>query len=125
MLSPHNILSPAQGRPLVTPSQDIVLGCHYLTKQRGEITNPRAAEAGLAADDPRRLRVFHSPTEGRAAYDNAEIGLHGQIALRAASGGLARPAGGPYIVATAGGGLVNEGGPQELGFINQGMGKKG
>src|SRR6266480_111813 len=31
MLSTHNILSPANGRPLATPSQDIVLGCHYLT----------------------------------------------------------------------------------------------
>ena len=32
MLSTHNILSPANGRPLATPNQDIVLGCHYLTK---------------------------------------------------------------------------------------------
>src|SRR4029078_4548842 len=44
MLSTNNILSPAHGRPLATPHQDIVLGCHYLTKARGEIVNPKAAE---------------------------------------------------------------------------------
>src|SRR5439155_1743876 len=72
MLSTHNILSPAHGRPLATPNQDIVLGCHYLTKPRGENLNPRSAEAKLAADDPRRLMLFHSPLEVRAAYDNDE-----------------------------------------------------
>src|SRR5438046_125214 len=102
MLSTHNILSPAHGRPLATPSQDIVLGCHYLTKSRGEILNPRAVEAKLAADDPRRLRLFHSPGEVRAAWDNREIKLHGRIALRAASVNLARPSGGTTVITTAG-----------------------
>src|SRR5947199_2622928 len=71
MLSTHNILSPAHGRPLATPSQDIVLGCHYLTKPRGEILNPRA-NGHLTADDPRRMRVFYSPLEVRTAWDNRE-----------------------------------------------------
>src|SRR5947207_11685994 len=91
MLSSHNILSPAHGRPLATPSQDIVLGCHYLTKQRGETLNPRAADAKLAAEDPRRLRIFHGPSEVRAAYDAREIPLHGKIAILAESVNLARP----------------------------------
>jgi DNA-directed RNA polymerase subunit beta' len=124
MLSTHNILSPAHGRPLATPSQDIVLGCHYLTKPRGEILNPRAGEAKLAADDLRRLRTFYSPAEVRAAYDNREIGLHGRIALRAASVNLARPSGGTVVVTTAGRVLFNEVIPQELGFINETMDKK-
>src|SRR5437870_9649945 len=116
MLSTHNILSPAHGRPLATPSQDIVLGCHYLTKSRGEVLNPRAAEAKLAANDPRRLRVFYSPLEVRAAYDNREVTLHGQIALRAANVNLARPNASPYVVTTPGRVLFNEVVPQELGF---------
>src|SRR4029079_1073153 len=91
MLSTHNILSPAHGRPLATPSQDIVLGCHYLTKSRGEILNPRAGEANLGPDDARRLRVFHGSVEVGAAYDAAEINLHGRIALRAAGMDLAKP----------------------------------
>src|SRR5881296_443093 len=83
MLSSHNILSPAHGRPLATPSQDIVLGCHYLTKLRGETPNPRLAAAGvtLAPEDPRRLRAFHSAAEVSAAFDAGEISLHGRIAL--------------------------------------------
>src|SRR5438876_9416116 len=84
MLSTHNILSPAHGRPLATPSQDIVLGCHYLTKARGELLNPRAEDGGVAANDPRRLRIFHDPSEVRAAWDNREITLHGRLALVAA-----------------------------------------
>src|SRR5512137_264348 len=83
MLSTHNILSPAHGRPLATPNQDIVLGCHYLTKARGEIPNPHAAKAKLAPGDPRRLRVFNDPGEVRAAYDSREVELHARVALRA------------------------------------------
>src|SRR6059036_2502670 len=69
MLSTHNILSPAHGRPLATPNQDIVLGCHYLTKPRGEMLNPhlRVARVDLKPEDPRRLRCFHSPSDVRAA----------------------------------------------------------
>src|SRR4029077_13655413 len=78
MLSTHNILSPAHGRPLATPNQDIVLGCHYLTKPRGEILTPnlQSAKAKVAADDPRRLRGFQDAAEVRAAYDAGVIGLH-------------------------------------------------
>ncbi|HYM81570.1 MAG TPA: DNA-directed RNA polymerase subunit beta' [Candidatus Limnocylindria bacterium] len=126
MLSTNNILSPAHGRPLATPNQDIVLGCHYLTKPRGEILNPRAEKAGLAADDPRRLRVFHSPGEVRAAFDNAEIALHGRIAVRASGLTLAKSGGDRdgYLVTTAGRVLFNDVVPQELGFINDTMDKK-
>src|SRR5437763_163244 len=65
MLSTHNILSPAHGRPLATPNQDIMLGCHYLTKDRGDTPNPRfeVSGAALTRDDPRRLRTFYSPGE--------------------------------------------------------------
>jgi DNA-directed RNA polymerase subunit beta' len=55
-----------------------VLGCHYLTKSRGEILNPRAKDAKLAADDPRRLRVFHAPARCSRATTRASIGLHGR-----------------------------------------------
>src|SRR5512139_2132264 len=55
MLSTHNILSPAHGRPLATPNQDIVLGCHFLTKDRAD-TRP---------DD--KLRTYYGPAEVRAA----------------------------------------------------------
>src|SRR5205823_5832111 len=114
----------AHGRPLATPNQDIVLGCHYLTKPRREVPNPHAADAKLAADDPRRLRTFHSPLEVRAAYDNREIALHGQIALRAGSVRSAKPVAGAWVVTTAGRVLFNEVVPTDLGFINETMDKK-
>ena len=126
MLSTHNILSPAHGRPLATPNQDIVLGCHYLTKSRGETCNPRAADAKLAADDPRRLRTFHSAGEVRAAYDNAEVPLHGLVALRASGLNVGRPSAvkNGFIETTPGRVLFNEVVPEALGFSNQTMDKK-
>ena len=124
MLSTHNILSPAHGRPLATPNQDIVLGCHYLTKPRSEIRNPRAADARLPANDPRRLRVFVNPIEVLAAYDAGEIALHGRLALRADTVHLLKPAGSPYIETTAGRVIFNDVVPKELGFINETMDKK-
>src|SRR5437763_1991789 len=61
MLATQNILAPANGRPLATPHQDIVLGCHYLTKDSVDLLDPRAAQANLGGTDPRRLRKFHGP----------------------------------------------------------------
>src|SRR5499427_1519770 len=123
MLSTHNILSPAHGKPLATPNQDIVLGCHYLTQTRGEVPNPRAASANLPVSDPRRLRAFYSPAEVRAAYDADEVSLHGRIALHAAGASATAERNG-YIVTTAGRVIFNEVLPQELGFINETMEKK-
>src|SRR5206468_2508702 len=124
MLSTHNILSPAHGRPLATPSQDIVLGCHYLTKARGEELNPRAKDAELEANDPRRLRMFYDSSEVRAAWDNREIGLHGRLALFAGGLSLSKPEPGKFIVTTAGRVLFNEVVPAEIGFCNETMDKK-
>ena len=124
MLSTNNILSPANGRPLATPNQDIVLGCHYLTKPRGEALNPRAAEAKLEPNDQRRLRIFVDPGEVRAAYDNGEVPLHARVALRAGSVVPAKPVEGRFLVTTPGRVLFNEVVPPALGFINEIMDKK-
>jgi DNA-directed RNA polymerase subunit beta' len=68
MLSAHNILSPANGRPIAVPSQDIVLGCYYLTKERG---------ASLGEN-----KKFSSPSEVRSALDNGELSLNARILVR-------------------------------------------
>jgi len=124
MLSTQNILSPANGRPLATPHQDIVLGCHYLTRDRGEILHPRPAAAELKPDDPRRLRTFYSPDEVRAAWDNGEIALHGRIALKSTSVALVKSEPKGWLVTTAGRVLFNEVVPRDLGFQNATMDKK-
>ncbi len=68
MLAPHNILSPANGNPLATPSQDMVLGCYYMTKGK--------------KDEKGEGMVFSSPTEVRIAYDQETVSLHAQIKCR-------------------------------------------
>ena len=68
MLSVHNILSPANGRPIAVPSQDMVLGCYWLTKE----------ETGAQGEG----KVFSSPEEVRIAYDAGEVALHAQVRVR-------------------------------------------
>ena len=124
MLSTQNILSPANGRPLATPHQDLVLGCHYVTKDREDVLDARAEKAGLAADDPRRLRRFHSPDEVRAAFDNGQLPLHGRVAVRASSLPLSKPEPSGWVVTTAGRILFNDVIPRDLGYRNETFNKK-
>ncbi len=67
-MSTNNILSPATGRPIIGPSQDIVLGCYYMTRER-----PGSRGEGM---------VFSSPEEVRVAYDAGEIEIHAGIKVR-------------------------------------------
>jgi len=68
MLSSNNILSPAHGRPLTIPSQDMVLGCYYCT----------LAKKGLKGEG----RIFVSPEEVLLAYENKEVHLQALIKMR-------------------------------------------
>ena len=67
MLASKNILAPKDGKPIVTPSQDMVLGNYYLT-----IEDPK---------DPREGRVFKDINEVEMAYENEEIGFHTRFAI--------------------------------------------
>ena len=66
MLASHNILSPATGRPIVAPSQDMVLGCYYLTAE-----NP-AAKKG--AD-----KYFANLDDAIRAYEQKQVDLHAKV----------------------------------------------
>jgi len=68
MMSTNNILSPAHGEPIILPTQDIVLGLYYMTKE-----NPYAKGAGM---------LFSEPAEVRMAYDRGVIDLHSPIRVR-------------------------------------------
>ena len=61
MMSTNNILSPAHGKPIIVPSQDIVLGIYYMTRERA-----------FARGEGKR---FASPEEVRSAYDQGEVEL--------------------------------------------------
>jgi len=68
MMSTNNILSPANGDPIIVPSQDIVLGIYYMTRER-----PFSKGEG---------KTFSSPEEVRVAYDAGELDLHAAIKVR-------------------------------------------
>ncbi|WP_020004952.1 DNA-directed RNA polymerase subunit beta' [Brachyspira innocens] len=65
MLAPHNILNPANGEPIVNPTQDIVLGISYLTKLR----------TGIKGEG----KIFSSPKDALLAYDNDLVELEARI----------------------------------------------
>jgi DNA-directed RNA polymerase subunit beta' len=65
MMSTQNILLPSSGKPVATPSQDIVLGCHYLTKEK-----PGARGEG---------KLFAGPNDVRSALDHEQVDLHARV----------------------------------------------
>jgi len=73
MLSTNNIFSPSDGRPIMSPSQDIVLGIFYLTMLHPN--EPGAREAG-------KEWCFGTPAEAMLAYDRGRLGLHSKIRVR-------------------------------------------
>nr|YP_002048758.1 DNA-directed RNA polymerase gamma chain [Paulinella chromatophora]B1X3M9.1 RecName: Full=DNA-directed RNA polymerase subunit beta'; AltName: Full=DNA-directed RNA polymerase subunit gamma; Short=RNAP subunit gamma; AltName: Full=PEP; AltName: Full=Plastid-encoded RNA polymerase subunit beta'; Short=RNA polymerase subunit beta'; AltName: Full=RNA polymerase subunit gamma; AltName: Full=Transcriptase subunit gamma [Paulinella chromatophora]ACB42548.1 DNA-directed RNA polymerase gamma chain [Paul len=73
MLASANILSPATGEPVITPSQDMVLGIYYLTSSKPAQTQPAFGERGL---------TFANTYDVISAYDNDRIGLHTWIWVR-------------------------------------------
>jgi DNA-directed RNA polymerase subunit beta' len=68
MMSTNNILSPANGEPIIVPTQDIVLGIYYLTRAV-------AHERGSG-------KIFANPEEVRVSYDANTVGLHAPIQVR-------------------------------------------
>ncbi len=103
MMSTNNILSPASGNPVIVPTQDIVLGIYYLTRE-----DISAAGAG---------KTFGSVEEVRAAYDHDAVGLQAPITVRLR---------GERVKTTVGRALLSEVLPDEIPFdmINKAMGKK-
>jgi DNA-directed RNA polymerase subunit beta' len=69
MLACHNILSPATGRPIVAPSQDMVLGCYYLTAEN--VNAKKGAE-----------RYFANLNDAVRAYEQGLIELHAYVWVR-------------------------------------------
>ena len=101
MLSSHNILSPQNGGPIVVPTQDIVLGCYYLTK--------------LKEGDLGEGMLFGSAEETIIAYNNGVVGLHAKIKVRID---------GQIIETTTGRIIFNQIVPKEMGYFNQLLIKK-
>ena len=101
MMSTNNIMLPASGRPIATPSQDIVLGCNYLSR-------PKDGDLGEGM-------IFASPDEARIAEQHGQVGLHAKVKCRID---------GKVIETTVGRLIFNCVIPQELGFFNETFDKK-
>ncbi|MBU1405190.1 MAG: DNA-directed RNA polymerase subunit beta' [Proteobacteria bacterium] len=103
MMSTNNILSPAHGEPVIIPSQDIVLGLYYMSRER------HFAEG--------EGKVFSSPAEVRMAYDHGTVHLQAKVKVRRQ---------GELVETTVGRVLLGELLPDNVPFshVNQVMGKK-
>jgi DNA-directed RNA polymerase subunit beta' len=116
MLSSNNILSPANGDPIIVPSQDVVLGLYYMTRER----------AGAKGEG----MMFADTREVHRAYETRELALHARIRVRirehvkgedGAMSAVVRT-----VETTAGRALLSEVLPKGLSFdlVNQDMTKK-
>jgi len=104
MLSANNILKPQDGKPVVSPTQDMIIGSYYLTIER-----PGAKGEG---------RAFSSPEEAVMAYQLGEIDLHAKVKIR-----FRKVVDGKEVYkileTTTGRVIFNEAIPQDLGFVDR------
>ena len=108
MLGSNNILKPSSGDPIVTPSQDMVLGNYYITMEK--------------ANDPGEARVFKDCNEALMAYERREITLHARIVLPVNSFKyklFTETQRGKYLVTTVGKIKFNEILPDSFPYINE------
>ena len=118
MLAPNNLFSPASGKPITTPSQDLVLGCYYLTQ------NPRKLQAGKTAD---RMPLFADFSEVEFAMAEGSVKVHDWIRFKNPDFGKATVYGDEakrVIETTAGRVVFNQIWPEGVGFFNKACGKK-
>ena len=108
MLSTNNILKLSDGKPVVTPTQDMILGSYYLTF---EITDKPTDPEVI-----RTLRAFKDPDEAKMAYQLKQIKLQDwiRVRMRKEEDGVTYQR---TIVTTVGKIIFNEAIPQDLGFV--------
>jgi DNA-directed RNA polymerase subunit beta' len=114
MLASHNILNPANGAPITVPSQDMVLGLYYITKQK------RSTEEEIVKGED---KIFYSPEEVMIAYNEKQLDLHATIKVRTQdveNGEIVTK----ILDTTCGRVLFNDLVPEEVGYINDVLTKK-
>jgi DNA-directed RNA polymerase subunit beta' len=115
MLASHSILNPANGSPITVPSQDMVLGLYYMTKERKSTKDHKVKGQGS---------TFYSPEEVTIAFNEKKVDLNAGIKVRTydfnEEGELALQ----IIETTVGRVLFNEVVPQAAGYINEVLTKK-
>ena len=111
MLASHNILNPANGAPITVPSQDMVLGLYYMTKEKFSTDEEKVKGEGM---------IFYSLDEVKIAYNEKQADLHAMIKIR-----ITDTKGNRSLVSTTVGRvLFNEFVPEQVEYVNELLTKK-
>ena len=129
MLATNNIFSPANGSPIMSPSQDVVLGIFYLTTDRGDThVDGRLWKTKV---EGQRVTLFRDTHEAMTAHDLGLIGMHAPVAVRLGKGREIVERDGPraaesvVTVTTVGRCILNDVLPEGMGFYNYPLGEGG
>lgn len=114
LLASHNILNPANAAPITVPSQDMVLGLYYMTKERKSTPERKVIGEGL---------TFYSPEEVTIAFNEKRVELNASIRVRTKDIENGKQVT-RLISTTVGRVLFNEVVPPEAGYINEVLTKK-
>ncbi len=112
MMASHNILNPANGAPVTVPSQDMVLGLYYITKELSSTPDHKVQGEGS---------IFYGPEEVMIAYNEKKIHLNAKIKCRVDVDGKGTV---KIIDTTVGRIMFNQVVPKEYGYINMLLTKK-
>jgi DNA-directed RNA polymerase subunit beta' len=119
MLATNNIFSPSSGKPITTPTQDIALGCYFLTSDSQEYLMKRKTKQ---KNGDEYLHILNDLNEVHTAYDEGVFGVHDRVRFRnpdyqreTRNGDKDRPT----IITTVGRIFFNEVWPAGLGFMNK------
>ena len=115
MLASHNILNPANGSPITVPSQDMVLGLYYMTKERKSTPEHKVKGEGM---------TFYSYEEVEIALNEGRVELNAGIKVRAKDFNEQGELVNQIIETTVGRVLFNKEVPENAGYINQVLNKK-
>ena len=115
MLASHNILNPANGSPITVPSQDMVLGLYYMTKERKSTKETKVLGEGL---------TFYSYEEVVIAFNEGRVELNAGIKVRAKDFNEEGELVNQIIPTTVGRVLFNMVVPEQAGYVNDVLNKK-
>ncbi|RPD98535.1 DNA-directed RNA polymerase subunit beta' [Aureibaculum marinum] len=115
MLASHSILNPANGSPITVPSQDMVLGLYYMTKERKSTPEHKVKGEGS---------IFYSPEEVNIAFNEKKVDLNASIKVRTKDFNEEGELTTQIVETTVGRVLFNEVVPEEAGYVNEVLTKK-
>jgi len=115
MLASHNILNPANGSPITVPSQDMVLGLYYMTKERRSIATRKVKGEGL---------TFYDFEEVVIAFNEGKVELNAVIKVRTKDFNEKGELVNQILETTVGRVLFNMVVPEEAGYVNEVLNKK-